>query len=419
MEAGKDNIQLSHDVEDYNKKQEIEKLRRDYRQKQYELTYGCEVDCDYDINNLPWEMALPIYIRSKTNVDSESNVETLRFSASNEPLHYLQLNYVKIENDFYENKQQIQELYSLENLKPLIGKNKIENMPLTPNFDELQRYYDMMHFDHIDLTSFKETVKKRDMLARKFIKTPANKRELEDLNSDIKYRQRSHYDTIINWLEGKCQFIAYEKYEFEDKHLLDFTDQSSLDKSLSFIHERVDKIEKALERVHNTFRDHQTAIEERKQEIKDEMEEIHKKIVELTHKEDKVAFESGITNQPLTDKMLDAQREWNVIKEAGEGYKAEMLQKVKEEAQNQADQKEAELRNVSLEELYAMRKNLTGVDISKANISPEKTDFTGVDVSGTKFETTEEMQKPQIPDFTGVDLSGVKFETTDEMQRKV
>ncbi len=336
IQIGQADLGVAEIGEDYEKAEKLAGLRRSYLYQQSELRQA-GIQRTYIINKLP----KTIQSLLADTLGDKSDISTFCIKVS-DPKRLIEL-LNKARAFFNEQKRIFEEEYTLENLEPLVGKNNINNITADVDFEYLEKYEELIGKDSLEqLRSF---VKERDLLSRKLFKTSRVKSDIAVLDSDIRMCQFKMYEKIIKYYESKFNF-NYFKGDFIYERSLDFSSKKNLVSSLESIAAIVEQVEQEYDNIQEEALKHQQALDEKKKEISEKMENIVQQIKELTGREEKYVY-SG-------QNQLD-----NIANETSLGYQTQVLQTVKEEAQKQSDEKEAELRSITLAQLYEMRKQLT------------------------------------------------------------
>lgn len=219
-------------------------------------------------------------------------------------------------------------------------KNNKKNQNVDMNF--LQQHADKIGDGKLE--NLQHKVNLRNNLSKKILKFPTTKDEINNYNDEIKRIQKNIYYDIIRWY--KFYSNSFLGLSFSQNNILEF-DQSTLGddlfRSQEALQEILEKCKKDIEKKEKAI----TAIKKKIPEIKEiwqqsnasyetEKTEIEQKIRDLVgEKYSKTEISSALmTDRENLDKIINAY---------GKIYKTGIIRQVLQEAQNQADLKEAEL----------------------------------------------------------------------------
>lgn len=254
-------------------------------------------------------------------------------------------------NAFQKQKEKYESIYTLDNLLPLIGKNQVGNIDTyNIDMDYLVKKCNNEQYEE-ELRILQDHIAERDKLEKKIIKTRQTKDEITNHNMEISGILQDLYTVLYKDNVHAMEINFYQtgqEISINNSTELTSDDMSSEQK----LRERLDKIKKGIEKAEknlNGFRDLvQRNLDEynRIREIKlEERKKAEKELEELTGKK---ALEYPSTENGIA----------RVASDVSVSYQTNLLKQIKEEAQKQADAKEAEIRKISLEELYNLRKQV-------------------------------------------------------------
>lgn len=244
----------------------------------------------------------------------------------------------KFEDDF----EKVCAQFTKEKLFKLVDKRGIDSIEV--DIDFLQQHADKLRTES-ELSSLQDSIKERNKLSKKTFKTKDVKHRIENLNYMIREAQRKAYEEIILWyiyrsrefLKVSISFDAFSsnqfKYTFE-----------KFEESFGEIRHIISELKEKIQKVKSETKKQIEQYEEEKNDIIKQIRELggerYEKIVTPSDNIDSlelIAFDKAIA------------------------YENDVVDKVQQEAQKQADIKEAELRGITVEQLLQMRQQAQSV----------------------------------------------------------
>lgn len=248
---------------------------------------------------------------------------------------------IEFEETFNQAKNDFMNNFTLKKLSKLLGKEQgVFSSQVDMNF--LQQHKDKLN--NGTLEHLQSLVAQRDKLSKKIIKTKNVKQNIKSLNSRIEQEQNNIYKRIIGWYKSQSRDIL------------------GLSNSVSFWNPNPESLQRDLERLTRDIDDSQRAISEMKENIQKAKVELKCQVQK--NKDKKTAVEQQIrtlagpkfmeTDIPYTSNKIEHNLN-SIVDAASKTHQVEVINRVQQEAQNQADTKEAEIRKMSVEQLLEMR----------------------------------------------------------------
>lgn len=263
----------------------------------------------------------------------------------------------EFEGSFEQAKTSFNEQFTEQKLSKLVGTEYgMDSSNVDMGF--LQQHTDKLGTG--ELEHLQSLVEQRNKLSKKIFKTRDTKWEIENLNNRIKQEQSEIYKEIIGW------------YEFQSKDLLgisygiQFYSLEALQDSLKSCKEDIGRSEQAITEVKERIQKVKAEMQQQKQNYETIKTETAQQIRALggeKHKETDIPYASDRVDYNL-DQIVSAQ---NRV------YQRDVVDRVQQEAQNQADIREAELRGTTVEQLLQERQEVQAmVDESMVETAGEK-----------------------------------------------
>lgn len=245
----------------------------------------------------------------------------------------------QFEGSFEQAKVSFNEQFTEQKLSKLVGREYgMDSSEVDMRF--LQQHTDKLGDGELD--HLQSLVEQRNKLSKKIFKTRNTKWEIENLNNRIKQEQSKIYKEIIGWYESQSKALLGIDYGVR------FFDLEALQYSLKRCKEDIGRSEQAITEVKESIQKAKAKMEQQRQYYETEKTKIAQQIRALggeKHKETDIPYESNIANDNL-QRIANAQ---NRV------YQRDIVDRVQQEAQNQANTKEAELRGITVEQLLQMR----------------------------------------------------------------
>lgn len=244
----------------------------------------------------------------------------------------------EFEGSFEQAKTSFNEQFTEQKLSKLVGReNGIDSSEVDMGF--LQQHTDKLGDGELD--HLQSLVEQRNKLSKKIFKTRDTKWEIENLNKRIKQEQSKIYKEIIGW------------YESQSKGLLGisrvlFYSLEVLQNSLKGCKEAIGRSEQAITEVKEKIQKAKAEMEQQRQDYETRKIETAQQIRALggeKHKETELPYAFSEYNNNL-EQIMAAQ---------SGVYRRDVIYKVQQEAQKQADIREAELKGITVEQLLQMR----------------------------------------------------------------
>lgn len=236
-------------------------------------------------------------------------------------------------------KEEFDRTFTVEKIGKLAGKNHGEAEPQV-DLDFLETHRDKLPDNKLDALS--DLVAERNKLNKKLIKTKQVKTDIFYTNQDINTLQSKIYKELIVWHNRKL----YELFGPEVK--IDYMTLPYLINNLEGISKDISSKQNAISQVRTNLERAKEEINRQKQNLED------RKQRNLDEAREMAGPQFSESQMPYG--MKDANFNYEGIVRAGTiVYTNDVINDVQKEAQNQADEKEAELLGISVEELRLRR----------------------------------------------------------------
>lgn len=258
---------------------------------------------------------------------------------------------------FDEEVEKFNSQFTMEKLRGLPGKEyRFEST--TVDFDFLKLHSDKLSPG--ELETLQANVLKKDKLSKKLIKTKDVKREIEDLNWKIKRAQSDIYQKIIGWYKAyDASIIGIGSYFFhnDSERLLDDLNSwaDTIAKTKKALEEFKKRLESAQSSLDNQIKQHNEKVNGIKQEIR-------------------AIGGTGFETADIPWAREQTQDNLESIASATVNIdRRQFVSQVQQEAQNQANLKEAELKGITVEELLQMKNQTSNAsDITLSSQSEDE-----------------------------------------------
>lgn len=322
--------------EDYEKASELVNLRRKYVYLDAKYR-NFEMSRQYHVSLLPNMVANAVRkVCDKTNSGDD-------YITVNDPKELLRT--ISTFRKYLENTIPDFEDFKMDFLKPLVGKGDIRNIS---TYDIDLSY--LSQFSHgSDLTKLSDYISKRDNLNKKIVKTSKTIDDITDLNEKIRGLAYSMYRSLISHYTSEFfsfgDFLKESDFKKYGPTVLNFNDEYEIEKALKDTRNTIIEATERLDSIEKEAKNHLEEYNKQKSSLEAQLEETIERIKELTGKEE--------VNVNTYDANID-----KVASEVSIGYQADLLKQIREEAQKQSDLKEADIRHITLEKLYELRKEI-------------------------------------------------------------
>ena len=252
-----------------------------------------------------------------------------------------------LKNHIASQKAILQNEYTDKNLKPIIGVF-ITNGSANPDIEYIEEFY-KNHPDYRcmeKVNGLKEAIQERDRQNKKLFKTGVTKDIINGLNSDIAFTSQSLLVTIARYYEKRFNFHYFNSINSAITNTLNLSSHEEVKKSIERALKNIEQYEKAIADLEKQIEQHKNQIKSKSDDLEKEKNDALEKIKELTGREEKYVNSVGDQFEHVTD-------------EAAQGYKVQLLKNIQVAAQKEADIKEAELKGMTLDQLYEWKKQLT------------------------------------------------------------
>ena len=250
----------------------------------------------------------------------------------------------EFDGSFEQAKASFMEQFTEQKLSKLVGREYgIDSSEVDMDF--LRQHTDKL--GNGELGHLQSLVEQRNKLSKKIFKTRDTKRKIESLNNQIKQEQSKIYKEIIGWYESQSKgFLGIDGVRFYSLEAL----KSSLESCKKDIGRSEQAIAECKERIQKA----KAEMEQQKQNYETIKTVVAQQIRTLggeKHKETNIPYASDIADYNL-DHIANAS--YHI-------YQREVVNRVQQEAQNQADIREAELRGITVEQLLQMRQQTQAI----------------------------------------------------------
>ncbi len=340
IEWTKDPIEASEKLKssvalDPEKAQRMANLLTDYRKLSDEQS---QIEVYMDLGyGLPRELEKKL-IQYKSYYDSRKN-------KAHNPDKLMEL-VQEYEGSFEQAKANFNKQFTEQKLLKLIGTE------YSMESSEVDMEYLQQHTDKLgdgELEHLQNLVEQRNKLSNKIFKTKDTKFEINNLNDRIKSEQLKIYKEIKGW------------YESQSKELLGIRSgilYYSLDAfrySLEECKKDIRSSEQAIAQVKENIQKAQVVMNQQIQNLETKKSEIAQQIRALggeKYKETDIPY-ALYSKETNLESIVDAQNRF---------YKRDVVDRVQQEAQKQADIREAELRGITIEQLLQMKQQPQIID---------------------------------------------------------
>ncbi len=246
----------------------------------------------------------------------------------------------QFEGVFEKSKQQFMSQFTETKMAKLVGKEYAQFGA------EVDLEFLQLHNDKIadgELSRLESIVEQRDKLSKKLFKTKTVKDEIAALNRRIAKLQEAIYKEILGWYQSQSRELTGRNYG------MSFYSMESLREDIERAKQDITRAEQSIADLKERVKEAKEKAEKQRQSYDDRIKEAEEQIRTIAgpqFREAKLPYGSDRAEYNLTE----------IQNAAGIKAQAELVAKVEQEAQNQADIKEAELRGITLEELIEMRK---------------------------------------------------------------
>lgn len=251
----------------------------------------------------------------------------------------------EFEGSFEQAKASFEEQFTEQKLSKLVGKEYgIDSSEVDMDF--LEQHTDKLNAG--ELGHLQSLVDQRNKLSKKTIKTRDTKREITMLNSQITQEQSKIYKEVIGWYESQSNELLGIRYG------LQFYSLEELNNSLERCKEEIGDSERAITEVKERIQQAKAETEQEKQRYETMKTTVAQQIRTLGgkgHEETGIPYASERSGYNL-DSIASA---------SNQVYQAEVINRVQQEAKNQADIREAELKGITVEQLTNEKANTSNV----------------------------------------------------------
>lgn len=253
-------------------------------------------------------------------------------------------NYLK---QFSEKRKMYEEEFTLVKLAPLIGKENGNESDVV-DFDFLQFHENKIGKGKLE--ELRYLVEQRDKLTKKIIKTRSTKDDIYNLSNKIREVQSIIYKEIIGWYNS--QSLDVLGIDNRISYALSiFGGLDNLKDTLERGKTQVNNSAKAIDDLKNGIREAQEKFKQQLKSFEEQRADIARQMIELSGIEAQKDFVPTASSSEEQRKHLEDIRRADV-----RSLEGQIIERVQQEAQNQADTKEAELRNITVEQLLELRK---------------------------------------------------------------
>lgn len=246
----------------------------------------------------------------------------------------------EFEGSFEQAKASFMEQFTEQKLSKLVG------IEYGMNNSEVDMDFLQQHADKLgdgELENLQILVERRNKLSKKIFKTRNIKREIGDLNNKISQEQSRICQDIIGWYQIQSQdFLVSTWYG------VDFYSLESLKRSLEKRREDISRSQETINGLKKQIQQVKEKMEQRRQDYETKKEAVAQQIRDLggkKYEDTRIPYASEQSNWNLE----------NIANSLNVVYQREVMNRVQQEAQNQADIREAELRGITVEQLLQTR----------------------------------------------------------------
>lgn len=209
-----------------------------------------------------------------------------------------------------------------------------------------------LHSDKIGaskLEHLQTLVQQRDKLSKKIFKSKKIKSDIDELNKQIRKEKDEIYNEIRNWYKSQIE---------DFKHILGAyctlsDDLKSWISGLEQCKSNFDKCEQAITSTKENLQQAKTTIEQKRREQEAEKSKNLQQTLQQIRALGSEKYKE--TNMPNYVPTNDDENLDQIIGAQGQVYQRDIISRVLQEAQNQADIREAELKGITVEQLLQMR----------------------------------------------------------------
>ena len=255
--------------------------------------------------------------------------------------------------------QELAKFNSQFNIEKLIGLagHEYDYSNISPDLDFLKKHSDKLQKGELeDLQSY---ILQRDKLSKKIIKTNKVKGEIENLNNIIRNKVSNIYKTIIGW------YMSYDSSVLDVGKMWHFDTIEGIQEHLRRCDEFIKRSQEAMDKFKADLDKGKLSLDSQAEGQKNQREAIKNKMRELAgpgFEESSVPY-----GTIYEDNNLHMIANYVAMEQ-----KNQVTSNVLNEAQNQANIREAELRGISLDELLRMKNQ--SLDQSDTNLQPQLDD---------------------------------------------
>lgn len=258
----------------------------------------------------------------------------------------------EFEGSFEQAKASFNEQFTPQKLSKLVDKY---SMYYSANSSEVDMGFLQQHTDKIgggELEHLQSLVEQRNKLSKKIFKTRDTKWKIADLNTCIDEKENKIYQEIIGWYESQSENLLGISHSYG----VPFYSLEALQAGLKRCKEEIHISEQAIPKLKESIKEAKAEMEREKQIYENKKVEIVQQIRALSGEKHK---ETDIPNYVMADAEHNLDQ---IAKAPSYVYQKDIVDRVQQEAQNQADIKEAELRGLTIEQLLQMRKQAKAMD---------------------------------------------------------
>ena len=251
------------------------------------------------------------------------------------------------EETFKQVKKVFEEQFTVQKLSKLfVERRKNENSPKV-DMEFLQQHTDKIGAGQLE--NLQSLIEQRDKLERKIFKTFDTEMKIVRLTERIKEEQSRIYKEISGWYQSQGEDIL----DIQFFHTF-YWSEEDLQRSLERNKEIISKAERAISEVKEVIQKAKEKMETKSQRYETEIAETVQQIRALggeKHKETEIPKEIQRVLVPYSyDDNISL-----IAKDQGQLYERDIANRVQQEAQNQADIREAELKGITVEQLLERR----------------------------------------------------------------
>lgn len=329
---------------DSKKAQQVSNLLEHYRQLSNEQNQVIkEIYLD---RGLPYELESKLYAEYGSSYEIRKEIERKSELKTNEATNVsdrLIKTVNEFEGSFEQAKKSFTEQFTEQKLFKLADKEYgVDSSKV--DIDFLQQHNDKLGSGK--LSHLESIVKQRDKLSKKIFKTRNTKHKIESLNYQIKQEQSDIYREIIGWYKSQCNAILGIRDGIK------FYSLEALKNSLEDCKKDITRSERAIIEVKERIQKSKSKVEDYETRKNETIQQI-----KILGGEKYKEIDINLSENPYDlDSMYIEDMGLNTIANSSAYiHEREFVNKVQQEAQNQADIREAELRGITVEQLLQMR----------------------------------------------------------------